>query len=70
MLEQSWRLGGASAAEIVALEAFSRDPALDAVRASTHEVHGECDLPSGAIVQFEGMDERVGPITKYALLAG
>ena len=68
VLEQSWRVGGASGAEIAALEAFGADPALRVVRASTAEVYGEGapPPPPGATVYFRGVDERVGPITKYA----
>ena len=67
MLEQSWRIGGASGAEIAALEAFRADPALRVVRASTVEVYGEAPTPPpDAIVYFSGVDERVGPLTKYA----
>ncbi|MGH8807385.1 MAG: DUF3182 family protein, partial [Noviherbaspirillum sp.] len=40
VLEQSWRIGGASGAEIVALEAFQADPALAVVCASTTEIYG------------------------------
>ena len=40
VLEQSWRVGGASGAEIAALEAFRAEPALQVVRASTVEVYG------------------------------
>ena len=43
VLEQSWRIGGASGAEIAALEAFRADPALQAVRASTVEIYGDSD---------------------------
>jgi Protein of unknown function (DUF3182) len=69
VLEQSWRIGGASPAEVTALEAFRADPDLRTVRAATVEVHGECEPPRDAIVYFSGEDERVGPITKYALIA-
>jgi hypothetical protein len=69
VLEQSWRIGGATPAEIAALEAFRGDPGLQSVRASTHEVHGACDLPADAVVQFQGADERIGPITKYSLVS-
>ena len=40
VLEQSWRAGGASGAEIAALEAFRADPSLPSVRAITREVYG------------------------------
>lgn len=67
VLEQSWRIGGASTAEIVALEAFDADPFLDAVRASSVEVYGgREDPPPDATVFFAGVDEDVGPIVKYA----
>jgi hypothetical protein len=68
VLEQSWRLGGASGAEVAALEAFRADPALRAVRASAVEAYG-ADAPPpppGAAVYFRGVDGRVGPVTKYA----
>jgi len=69
VLEQSWRIGGASAAEVTALAAFRADPDLRTVRAATVEVHGQCEPPPHAIVYFSGKDERVGPITKYAVIA-
>lgn len=69
VLEQSWRVGGASTAEILALEAFQADPSLDAVRASSVEKYGEgADAPEGAAIFYRGSDEQVGPIVKYALV--
>jgi hypothetical protein len=68
VLEQSWRIGGASGAEVAALEAFRAEPALQAVRASTVEMYGESEEPPPhAAVYFCGIDEQVGPITKYTL---
>jgi hypothetical protein len=69
VLEQSWRIGGASGAEIAALLAFRADPALQAVRASTVERYGACEPPPApATVLFHGTDPSVGTITKYALV--
>jgi len=69
VLEQSWRIGGASGAEVAALEALNDDPALQGVRASTTEVHGpDVPVPDGAILYFSGVDDHLGPITKYAEL--
>jgi hypothetical protein len=69
VLEQSWRVGGASCAEVAALQAFRADAALNAIRASTTEIYGpNPDVPSGAHVYFSGVDEHVGMITKYSLL--
>ena len=68
VLEQSWRLGGASGAEIGALEAFRADPSLRIVRAMTHEIYGDKPaVPPEAVVYFSGVDDQVGPLTKYAL---
>jgi hypothetical protein len=68
VLEQSWRIGGASAAEVAALEQFGADSALEVVRASTFEVYGECEVPEDAQIQFQGNDERVGALTKYCIV--
>ncbi|WP_151636198.1 DUF3182 family protein [Noviherbaspirillum aerium] len=69
VLEQSWRVGGASGAEIAALEAFHADPLLQVVKASTFERYGDqAELPADAVLYFRGNDERVGMITKFARL--
>ena len=69
VLEQSWRIGGATGAEIAALEAFRADPDLHVVRASTYEIYGESqDPPPQATVYFRGTDERVGLLTKYTMV--
>lgn len=68
VLEQSWRLGGASGAEIGALEAFRADPSLRIARSMTREVYGDAPAPPpDAVVYFSGVDELVGRLTKYAL---
>lgn len=65
VLEQSWRIGGASAAEIEALMAFAADRSLRRIRSSTHEVYGETTLPADAKVLYSGNDPDVGFMTKY-----
>jgi hypothetical protein len=66
VLEQSWRIGGASPAEIMALEAFRADPQLAAVRACCTEIYGDDQVaPPNAVVHFRGVDDRVGPLIKY-----
>jgi hypothetical protein len=65
VLEQSWRMGGASAAEVAALEAFRADESLDVVRASTTEVYATGSVPADAVVYFRGVDEHAGAMTKY-----
>lgn len=69
VLEQSWRLGGASGAEIAALQAFAADASLQQVRARTVEIFGDSPPPpANAVVYFRGEDARVGMLTKYAVL--
>lgn len=69
VLEQSWRVGGATGPEIAALEAFRADPSRRRVRASSFELFGEtAPPPSQAIVYFRGVDSRAGPLTKYTLI--
>ncbi|MGB3291299.1 MAG: DUF3182 family protein [Burkholderiaceae bacterium] len=70
VLEQSWRIGGASGAEIAALEAFHRDPGLRSVRASTLELFGSNPRPPpGATELYRGIDPLIGPISKYMRVA-
>ena len=67
VLEQSWRLGGASGAEVAALEAFRSDPSRTTVRTSTTELHrADAALPDGATLYYSGVDPHLGPIVKYA----
>ncbi|KHL74666.1 hypothetical protein PpSQ1_09260 [Pseudomonas putida] len=66
VLEQSWRLGGASSAELLALQAFADDPALQRVRASTHEIFGTPNLPTDATLFYQGNDSELGQFCKYA----
>jgi hypothetical protein len=69
VLEQSWRIGGASGAEIAALEAFRHDEALDVVRAECTEVYDEhARAPRDARVHFRGEDPEVGFLMKYTVL--
>lgn len=67
VLEQSWRIGGATPAEISALEAFHADPKLQSVRASCTEQYGpHPTLADTAAIYFQGDDPEVGLLTKYA----
>lgn len=68
VLEQSWRLGGASSAEVAALQAFQAKPHLSSLRASSVEVYGQCQPPPEAVIYFQGHDADVGPITKYSIV--
>lgn len=69
VLEQSWRAGGASGAELAALEAFSENPALNTVQASTTELYGEDEaVPDDAVLYYKGRDAQVGALAKFARL--
>jgi hypothetical protein len=68
ILEQSWRIGGASGPEVAALAALRADPGLRAVRARSTEAYGTSAAPPGAIVHYRGVDRRVGMLTKYTVV--
>lgn len=67
VLEQSWRIGGASSAELAAMQAFLDHPEWVAVRSCSTELHGEnAPLPVSepSKVIFRGADRDVGFISK------
>ncbi|HLL13367.1 MAG TPA: DUF3182 family protein, partial [Rubrivivax sp.] len=67
VLEQSWRIGGASGAEVAALHALGADPELQSVTASTCELYADnVVVPAGAWLLYDGDDPKVGRLTKYA----
>jgi Protein of unknown function (DUF3182) len=69
VLEASWRVGGASTAEVMALAAFAQDPLLQIVRASHVEEYGKGRrAPSDAIVNFQGEDPEAGPLLRYTIV--
>jgi hypothetical protein len=69
VLEPSWRVGGASSAEIMALAAFAREPSLDIVRASHVEEFGAGRrAPADAIIDFQGDDPVWGPLLRYTIV--
>lgn len=72
VLEQSWRAGGASLAELAAMQAFALSPSLTSVRAATRERYGPDQvLPIAQHLVFHGVDSAVGHISKsVAVLDG
>jgi hypothetical protein len=67
VLEQSWRIGGASAAEIEAVAILLHQPSRQVVHALTSEIYGpHATAPPDAIVLFHGNDPHNGPLLKYA----
>jgi hypothetical protein len=68
VLEASWRVGGATGAEMAALTAL-RNPSVQVVEVAHVEDYGENKfVPDGAIVHFQGNDARVGPVLRYTAL--
>lgn len=69
VLEQSWRAGGATGAELAALEVFRREPARTRVRTRCVEIFGASpEPPPGATVHFRAIDPQVGLLTKYTVV--
>jgi len=68
VLEQSWRIGGATPAEIAAVAALRADPALAWVSASAHESHHSATPPEGAHVHYRDTARDDGPVLKYSLI--
>ncbi|WP_313621639.1 DUF3182 family protein [Achromobacter sp.] len=65
VLEQSWRAGGASIAELSALQAFMLSPSLKEVAAFTRERYGKDEpAPTSQRYVYRGEDSTVGMITK------
>lgn len=54
VLEQSWRFGGASMAELLAMERLARDPGLHWLVAETVESYDRPELPDGAVLVWPG----------------
>ncbi|MBV4473897.1 DUF3182 family protein [Pseudomonas botevensis] len=65
VLEQSWRMGGASSAEVAALQSFVNDPAMRAIRVSSVETYIDESLPADAIEVYRGPAENSEFLLKY-----
>ncbi|QOY71032.1 MULTISPECIES: DUF3182 family protein [unclassified Pseudomonas] len=65
VLEQSWRMGGASSAEVAALQSFINNPSLKAIRVSSVETYVDQALPADAIEVYRGPAENSDFLLKY-----
>lgn len=65
VLEQSWRMGGASSAEVAALQSFINDPGLKAIRVCSVETYVDQALPADAIEIYRGPAENSDFLLKY-----
>lgn len=67
VLEQSWRVGGASPAEILALEALTADNSVSALKVVVRETYGAApQLAADDFVVYAGEDDQGQPLHKYA----
>jgi hypothetical protein len=65
VLEQSWRMGGASSAEVAALQSFVNDPGMRAIRVSSVETYSDQPLPADAIEVYRGPAQNSDFLLKY-----
>jgi len=65
VLEQSWRMGGASSAEVAALQSFINHPGLKAIHVSSVETYVDQALPADAIEVYRGPAENSDFLLKY-----
>jgi hypothetical protein len=65
VLEQSWRMGGASSAEVAALQRFVNDPGMCAIRVSSVETYSDQPLPADAIEVYRGPAQTSDFLLKY-----
>ncbi|NUT75691.1 DUF3182 family protein [Pseudomonas sp. C1C7] len=65
VLEQSWRMGGASSAEVAALQSFVNDPQMRAIRVSSVETYIDQPLPAHAIEVYRGPAQNSEFLLKY-----
>ncbi|WP_426131768.1 DUF3182 family protein [Pseudomonas sp. DWP1b1] len=65
VLEQSWRMGGASSAEVAALQSFINNPGLRAIHVSSVETYVDQPLPANAIEVYRGPAENSEFLLKY-----
>ncbi|MGA9703338.1 DUF3182 family protein [Pseudomonas sp.] len=65
VLEQSWRMGGASSAEVAALQSFINNPGLKAIHVSSVETYVDQALPADAIEVYRGPAENSDFLLKY-----
>jgi len=69
VFESSWRVGGATGAEVVALSEFTQDPSVDIIETSHVEEFGKGRVPPlGAVSHVRLDDPEVGPIIRYTVI--
>ena len=66
VLEQTWRIGGASSSEIAAIEIFQANPTASIVKATSFQTYGNSTAISDqAEILYKGIDPDYGPMQIY-----
>lgn len=70
VLDQSWRIGGATPAELAAMEYFRSRPDVTAIAASCFESYEAVDVPADAVVHYMAAAQSPveGPLLKFSLI--
>jgi Protein of unknown function (DUF3182) len=69
VFESSWRIGGASPAELLALMEFTQDPTAQVIEAAHVAEFGKHrEAPAGAVVHYDGDDPQAGPLIRYTMV--
>jgi hypothetical protein len=69
LFESSWRVGGATSAELVAMTILMQDPSMQVVEASHVVGFGkDHEAPEGAVIHFQGDDPEAGPMIRYTIV--
>jgi hypothetical protein len=69
VFESSWRAGGASPAELMAMTEFMQNPDMQVIEASHVVEFGKGrEAPKDAVVHFEGDDPQAGPLIRYTMV--
>jgi hypothetical protein len=69
VFESSWRIGGASPAELLALTEFMQDPSAQVIEAAHVAEFGKHrEAPAGAVVHYNGDDPQAGPLIRYTMV--
>ena len=68
VLESSWRIGGASPAELMGVKLLMLNPRQTSVRVTHVEEYGSNqEPPAGAVICFHGNDAEAGPVLRYTI---
>jgi hypothetical protein len=69
VLEQSWRIGGASSSEVAALQIFKNNPTATVVEASSYQIYGTVNsMPASANVFYNSIDPEFGAMQIYQIV--